>query len=240
MPLSSPWPLIVAMLLLDGIPTGSGRVQPAAPPHQNGRAMTPLPTPDGAAGSRATGFLDALLAPGPAPALAEAARVYDWLSGSWDAIVVDYDRDGTRHESRGEWHFAWVLAGRAMQDVWISPPRAEQEMNGGAGERVRYGTSLRVFDAAAGTWRVAWFNPVNGAENHLVGRRIGDAVVQEGQLADGTRIRWSFVDVRPGSFTWRGELSTDGGRAWRVDAEFFCTRAMPGEAPAGPRTGDPR
>lgn len=191
--------------------------------------MTPFPTPasapDAAAGSRAAGFPDVLLAPGPAPALGEAAGVYGWLVGSWHAVVVDYQPDGTRHESRGEWHFAWVLAGRAVQDVWISPPRDEQERTGGAGERVRYGTTLRVFDPAAGTWRVWWFNPVSGAEVRLVGRRGGDSVIQEGRAADGTRIRWSFVDIRPHSFTWRGERSTDGGRSWHVDAEFFCARA---------------
>lgn len=206
--------------------------------------MTHLPLPNPAPGKAAafqrTGFLAALLAPGPAPALSEGARVYDWLAGSWEAIVVDYERDGSRHEGRGEWHFAWVPAGRAMQDVWISPPRDEQARTGGAGARVRYGTSLRVFDPAAGGWRIAWFNPVSGVETHLVGRRIGDAVIQEGQLADGTRIRWSFVDIRPRSFTWRGELSTDGGRTWQVDAEFFCTRAAPGGVPADTPTGDAR
>ncbi len=199
---------------------------------------TPVSTPDGATDSRAAGFLATLLASGPAPALADGAGTYDWLIGSWEATVVDYDPDGARHESRGEWHFAWVLAGRAVQDVWISPPRAEQEKTGGAGERVRYGTTLRVFDPAAGTWRVAWFNPVSGAEVHLVGRRAGDAVIQEGQLADGARIRWSFVDIRPHSFTWRGELSIDGGRTWNVDAEFLCTRAQPDGIREEAATGD--
>lgn len=176
----------------------------------------------------AGGFFQALASPGPAPGLEGAAADYGWLVGSWEARVFDYEPDGTRHESRGEWHFAWVLAGRAMQDVWISPPRAVQAETGGAGERVRYGTTLRIHEPATGAWRVAWFNPVTGAETHLVGRRVGSEVVQEGRLADGTQVRWSFVDLTAVSFTWRGEVSADDGLTWRVDAEFFCTRAPTG------------
>lgn len=179
--------------------------------------------------SPAAGFVAALHAPGPHAELGDAADLYAGLVGSWTARVIDYGENGRRHEQRGEWHFAWVLAGRAIQDVWISPSRAEQAQSGGGGERVRYGTTVRTYDAAAGVWRIAWFNPVSGAENRLAARRVGDRVVQEGRLDDGTLLRWSFVDIAADSFTWRGELSTDGGRSWRLDAEFFCRRAEGGE-----------
>jgi hypothetical protein len=179
----------------------------------------PVPTPR----STAASFADALVSPGPAAELGDAADLYGWLVGRWQARVVDYEEDGARHEQRGEWHFAWVLAGRAVQDVWISPPPAEQGT--GAPGRVRYGTTLRRYDPAAGVWRITWYNPVSGAEVHLVARRVGDRIVQEGRADDETLLRWSFVDITPDSFTWRGEVSADGGRSWYVDAEFFCTRA---------------
>jgi hypothetical protein len=196
--------------------------------------MTPssVAQPAGPSSARPTrgGFLDVLHAAGPAVELGDAADVYGWLIGSWIARVVDYGPDGVGHESTGEWHFAWVLAGRAVQDVFIVPPRQARRDAARASERVRYGTTLRVCDPATGAWRIVWFNPASGAETHLVGRREGRAVVQEGRLDDGTAIRWSFVDVAADSFTWRGEVSPDGGRTWNVDAEFFCRRAPSGSA----------
>jgi len=33
-------------------------------------------------------------------------------------------------EQRGEWHFGWVLEGRAIQDVILAPPREERHRTG--------------------------------------------------------------------------------------------------------------
>lgn len=181
------------------------------------------------------GFLDALHAEGPDPSVGAAAAVYDWLIGSWEADVVDYEADGTRHESRGEWHFGWVLEGRAVQDVWIAPPR--QDRTAPPGARNRYGTSIRIYDRRTGDWLVIWHNPVSGAEVRLVGKRVGDDVVQAGFRDDGTFIRWIFTDIASDSFTWRGEASIDGGRTWYVEAEFFARRMGTGVARAGDGSG---
>jgi len=88
-----------------------------------------------------------------------------------------------------------------------------------------------VYDGTTGAWKVIWVNPVTGAENHLVGRRVGNEVVQEGRCADGSLIRWSFIDIAPDSFTWRGERSTDDGATWILEREFFGRRM------AGPAAG---
>lgn len=57
--------------------------------------------------------------------------------------------------------------------------------------------------------------------SHRRARRVPDVPVR---CADGSLMRWSFVDTTPDSFTWRGELSTDGGATWRLEAEFFGRR----------------
>lgn len=172
----------------------------------------------------ADGFLDALHSSGPAPELGDAAGVYGWLVGSWEMRVVDLPADGPRREAVGEWHFAWVLEGRAVQDVFIVPARPLRDGPATPRKGNRYGASIRVYDAAAGAWKVIWINPVNGVEEHLLGRRVGDEIVQEGRRADGSLIRWSFVDITADSFTWRGECSTDGGATWFLEAEFFGQR----------------
>ena len=68
-------------------------------------------------------FLDALHAKGPAPDRAGKMDLYGRFVGSWDLDVTEYRDDGTTRRRPGEWHFGWALEGRAIQDVWIVPPR---------------------------------------------------------------------------------------------------------------------
>ena len=180
----------------------------------------PPASPSGNSGSD---FASALLAGGPSAELGDAASVYAWLIGGWEVRVIDHQADGRQHEGAGEWHFSWVLEGRAVQDVWISPPRARRKTSTSKTGN-RYGTTLRVYDAKIGAWRVTFLNPVNGAHDELVGRRKGNDIVQEGRDPDGNQMRWVFTDVKPDAFRWYGERSSDGGKTWRLEAEFFGKR----------------
>ncbi|HEY9434602.1 MAG TPA: hypothetical protein VI260_24335 [Blastocatellia bacterium] len=152
--------------------------------------------------------------------LTDQEDIYGWLIGGWEATVYDYAEDGTARESSGEWHFGRVLEGRAIQDVWIAPPRSKRSDKTLSKQYNRYGTSLRVYDREIGAWRVTWFNPVTGVRNDLVGRRQGHDIVQEGLAADGHKIRWSFKDITPTSFRWLGEYLESDGKTWRLQAEF--------------------
>lgn len=152
--------------------------------------------------------------------------LYDPLLGSWAVDVIDHDTGGPPRTSTGEWHFAWVLEGRAIQDVWISPPRASRG-RGLPTQGNRYGTTLRVYDPETDVWHVTWINPVSVVRNTLVGRKHGDEIVQEGTDTDGSLIRWIFSDLTPTSFRWRGEASSDSGKTWRLAAEFFGRRVDP-------------
>jgi hypothetical protein len=156
--------------------------------------------------------------------LTDEEDIYGWLIGGWEATVYDYPADGAAHESSGEWHFGRVLEGRAIQDVWIAPPRSQRNVKTPSKQYNRYGTSLRVYDKEIGAWRVTWFNPVSGARNDLVGLRQGPDIVQEGTNADGRRIRWSFKDITPTSFRWLGESLAPDGKTWRLEAEFRARR----------------
>ena len=61
---------------------------------------------------------------------------------------------------------------------------------------------------------------------------------------DDPQLRWRFTDIRPDSFTWRGEVSRDGGATWAQDEEMRITRraatadalveALHAPGPAGP------
>lgn len=156
------------------------------------------------------------------PDLNQNADIYGWLIGSWDIDATDYDLGATPRKSKGEWHFSRVLEGRAIQDVFIVPVRGLRE--GVGKDRNRFGTTLRFYDPSIDAWRITWFNPIRAVKNELIARRKGNEIVQEGKLEDGTLIRWSFVDIKSGSFRWLGESSKDGGKTWVLDAEFLAKR----------------
>jgi len=168
-------------------------------------------------------LLQVLGSTGRSNELTDREDIYGWLVGGWEATVYDYEADGTARESSGEWHFGWVLEGRAIQDVWIAPPRSQRNSKTSKVNN-RYGTSLRVYDREFDAWRVTWFNPVTGARNDLVGRRQGADIVQEGIGPDGRKIRWRFTEITPTSFRWLGESLASDGRTWRLEAEFRARR----------------
>src|SRR5262249_54305634 len=106
------------------------------------------------------GVLDS---PGPAPDRAQEMRLYAFMIGHWDTRIVAYAEDGKRHESRGEVHAGWALEGRAIQDVWLTPPRAERRPGAPLPELpvtgAWYGTTLRVYDPSLGAWHILWSDP---------------------------------------------------------------------------------
>lgn len=199
-----------------------------------------LPTTSAIPTSASDGFLEALPAGAPLarPPQGASSDLYDALIGDWDAEVVDHLPDGTERRQSAEMHFAWVLEGRAIQDLWIAPARGDRAAAGTPpAEGNRYGTTLRVYDPAKDVWRITWINPVTGVETRLVGRRVGAQIVQTGADADGRLVRWVFAEVGGDSFHWRGEVSADGGRSWTCDTEFLARRRIAGapRAPEQPR-----
>lgn len=153
---------------------------------------------------------DHLLATGRHPSINDEHDLYGPFVGSWDVENRWYDEaaDAWR-ENRREMHMARVLDGRAIQDVWGSREEG-------------LGTTLRVFESD-GTWRVVFLAPHTGTYVHLRGRREGDRIVQDGLQEDGLWARWTFEDVRPDAFTWRGEVSADGV-AWDFEQEMHLVR----------------
>ncbi len=172
-------------------------------------------------------MLEVLGAGGPAADRAADMMLYSWLIGSWDVEVLDRHPDGAPRPATGEWHFGWILEGRAIQDVFIVPRRAERTMDGTALAGNRYGTTLRVFNPADGTWRIDWTNPVTQARNSMIARKAGAEIVQDGLDAeDGVgRYRWIFSEITPNAFRWRAEVSSDGGRSWQITVAFRATRS---------------
>ncbi len=159
-------------------------------------------------------LMSLLSADGPAEGLADKLMLFGRFVGAWDVVSTSFQPDGTRREQLGEWHFAWVLGGRAIQDVLFEQGSPE-----------RAGTTIRAYDDRTDSWHVSWLGPVWHEYVHLVARAVGDRIVLEGSGADPTRrVRWSFNEITEDSFLWRGEASLDEGKTWTLEQEIGARR----------------
>ncbi|WP_342234472.1 hypothetical protein [Inquilinus sp. OTU3971] len=149
-------------------------------------------------------------------------RIFAPFIGSWDLIVRWYDTAGNvSREQHGEWHFAWVLEGRGIQDVWIVPPLSQRH----AGSDYEYGTSIRFYDDGIGAWQSTWIGPMHRVVRTFIARQLEDRVVLETTEGTLPRMRWSFSDIEKDAFRWTNELLDAG--VWRVQQTFEAIRSEP-------------
>ena len=166
----------------------------------------------------------ALAATGRSPDVPPEMDLFGWFAGSWTLEVVAHDDAQNVIRGTGEAHAAWVLEGRAVQDVFINPRQSDRRPDSPKFANW-FGTTLRIYDPTIQAWRVNWFNPQDGVRCELVARRRGDRIVQEGHFADGTPIRWSFSEITDDSFLWRGERFEPDG-TWKLQVEFRARRSV--------------
>jgi hypothetical protein len=169
----------------------------------------------------ASPMLRALHAAQAAPDRAGAMMLYGQFVGSWDGRLTYVDREGAGRETTAEVHFDWVLEGRAVQDVWIAPARGGPAAGGA---QLMYGTTLRVYDPNADHWHITWIDPVRQAYERMIGRQVGNDIVQEYRTEQGARVQWMFTEITPCSFHWTAREAPVAGEDWRVRAEFFLAR----------------
>ena len=166
-----------------------------------------------------------LIATARSSEIAQASDVYGWLVGDWDLEVLRYRAvDVAARRIMGEVHAGWALEGRAVQDVWIMPRRADRKADDEKNINM-YGTTLRVWDSSIQAWRITWINPVHNHVEHQIGRLVGTDIIQIGARPDGTPTRWRFVERGDDSFHWLGEALNADGASWRLEGEFQATRS---------------
>jgi hypothetical protein len=155
-----------------------------------------------------------LSAEGPAPQYVQELSLYGRLVGSWAIECEWYSREGETRCARGSWHFGWILGGMGVQDVLYADDSPAW----------RRGTTLRCFDPGAGVWHVCWMQPSAAEFVSLVGKAVGEDIVQEALPSVGEpRLRWSFRDITPEAFTWLGEVSDDG-ETWFLEQRMLARR----------------
>jgi hypothetical protein len=143
--------------------------------------------------------------------------------GSWEGEIHNHMIDGPLAIASIEIHFAWVLEGRAVQDLWIT--RSWKDRASGVTASLEwYGTTLRVFDPKSESWRAVGLDPVSQMRIELEGQHQVDDIVQLGTRG-GRPIRWTFSQIRRDSFLWQGHILHTGGVTWRLEVEMHLRRA---------------
>jgi hypothetical protein len=144
----------------------------------------------------------------------------DRLVGSWDLDVAYYHDDGRVEHRPGEWHFAWILDGRTVQDVWRVPATEPRAAPRG------YGTTIRAWDPDLGAWRGTWVSELSEGTTTFIASAVAGEIVMESQ-GEEEIFRWIFSDITPESFRWRAVRTADRGRSWQIVQERDARRRHP-------------
>ncbi|GAB3123349.1 hypothetical protein [Glaciibacter psychrotolerans] len=154
-------------------------------------------------------FAEALIAAGPTSEYPGRMARFGQFVGSWDVTGTILDEEsGVWSERHFTWIVAFVLDGRAVQDVEV----VASDTHPSGFETVA--TALRVYDQLAGAWRVSFFAPTTGEYCHLVATPYRRGMRQDGTRTDGKAIRWNFTEISAERYAWEGWVSSDDGSTW--------------------------
>ena len=148
-------------------------------------------------------FIKALVSEEKNTELPETFNYFGKLIGSWK---IDYVESSHSAAIQGEWYFAWVLEGMAVQDVIILPD-------------YEYGTSLRIFNPNTHAWDVAY--GYTGKIIRLEARKQGEIIVLT-DTNDENR-KWVFVKIDDDEFHWQNVTIKENGE-WQINAEIYAKR----------------
>src|SRR3954451_21582623 len=136
------------------------------------------------------------------------------LLGAW-ATRVRYLTTG--REVAGRWTFTEALDGRAVLDEWRVGPEI--------------GLCVRIWDERLRLWRFTFHSTATSVVIHMYARTVGDEIVLERGEPDRLE-RWIFHAIRPGTFSWRSDVSA-GGQPWRTVQTAEAVRRKPPEPAPG-------
>jgi hypothetical protein len=159
-------------------------------------------------GSAADMLAGLMVSAAPRPEFVEAFQPFAPLIGSWDLDVRWYDEDGTvTRETKGEWHFAWALDGRAVADIWITPSRVQRATDGDG----EWGLTIRLHDPELGAFRSTWLGPKNAVVMTFIGHPGENSITLEAREPKAAKTRWIFTEISETGFHWRNEDEDDDG-----------------------------
>jgi hypothetical protein len=156
-------------------------------------------------------FSEALISEPPTIELAQSLRLYGQFVGAWSMDATFFLEDGETKTGVGEIHFSWILGGTAVGDTWVLPG-------------IFHGCAIRSYDSKMDAWHIMWTSPKTNTVFRMLGRSVGNEIVQTVTTEDGVSVRWLFTDISSDAFTWIGSRKKSAGEDLRVYAEAKARR----------------
>ena len=145
----------------------------------------------------------------PVKSSAEIPRnaLFDQLIGTWDVPYEYLDKKGNPKSNQGQVHYAWILVGKALQEIWSS--------NSDTKDLLPFGTMIDFYDLKHQRWTAVWIYPAEGMTMIMTGGKVNGSLVLSGHDQSGALQRWSTSGVgQRDSIVVRAEISNDDGKTW--------------------------
>jgi len=132
----------------------------------------------------------------------------------------------------GDWNLAWsdtVHGTNHIEKMWGNCTVHESFSDAGASY---LGQSWSVYNANYKVWQQTWVDNAGGY-TQVTGGMVGDSMIlftQERQVpanisATGKmKNRMVYYNIKPDSFDWSWEASTDGGQTWKPNWQIHYER----------------
>jgi hypothetical protein len=155
----------------------------------------------------------------------EKLQLYANLIGDWYFQWIGHNNDGTTWEVPGQWHFSWILKGKAIQDNWICP-RIDLKNNGEYPEG-EYGTTIRYYDKNEDIIKVIWVGSEFSNTKIFKARSENGRIIQtESEDKKKQQDKWIFSDILEKSFRWEAYKTNDFGKTWILEQEVNAERRI--------------
>ena len=130
---------------------------------------------------------------------------FDYLLGDWEFTAQSKEFD----KFRGYWSAVKLEEGQILDEYRVVGDKAETYY---------VTTTLRNYNKMADRWELMGADAGGGLQDFGTGQRVGDEVriEQKFGVASGTASTWRirYYNIKPDSFSWSADQSTDGGKTW--------------------------
>ena len=160
------------------------------------------------------GFVDALISQEKSGLIPDEYDYWKDVIGSWNLdFVFGRGTDKERHV-KGEWHFARILDGLGIQDIFICPARELRTK-----PTQEYGATIRMFNPSTNKWDMVY--TCYKTMSRFVGTKENGRIVLTN--IHSRRNRWVFTEISPEKFHWQNESTLRDGTV-KIWCEAFATR----------------
>ena len=130
---------------------------------------------------------------------------FDYLLGDWEFTAESKEHG----KFRGYWSAVRLEEGQILDEYRVVGDNAETYY---------VTTTLRNYNKFADRWELIGADAGGGLQDVGTGRRVGGEVhiEQKFGVASGTPSTWRirYYNIKPDSFSWSADRSTDGGNTW--------------------------